>query len=78
MLVYIDAIIVHAKDIDQNLQKVQKVLQCSSMNGIIFKWSKCHFFKKEICFLGHIIGNGSIRPSMEKTKAVRQFPIQTI
>lgn len=39
------------------------------------KWSKCQFLQKKINFLGHIIEDGKVRPSEEKTKPVKNFPV---
>lgn len=37
------------------------------------KWKKCSFLKRKINFLGHIIEDGTIKPSTEKTAAVQKF-----
>ncbi|GFU30290.1 retrovirus-related Pol polyprotein from transposon 297 [Trichonephila clavipes] len=37
----------------------------------------CHFLKKKIEFLGHIVESGNIKPSPVKTLAVRKFPEPT-
>jgi hypothetical protein len=39
------------------------------------KLKKCHFFKKELKFLGHIISKEGIKPDPEKVKAVQDWPI---
>lgn len=41
--------------------------------GLQLKWKKCQFLCKSINFLGHIIENGEIRPSLEKTAAIQKF-----
>ena len=42
--------------------------------GLEFNFEKCKFLRESINFLGHIIGGGNIKPSLEKTKAVMNFP----
>ena len=37
--------------------------------------SKYQFLQREASFLGHIAGNGQIRPDPKKIEAVRNFPI---
>ena len=32
-------------------------------------------FKKQVEVLGHIVGNGQIKPSLDKTQAIREFPV---
>ena len=39
------------------------------------KLSKCHFGMFE-CYLGHVVGNGTVRLERSKTEAVRSIPIQ--
>ena len=39
--------------------------------------SKCQFLQREASFLGHITGNGKIRPDPKKIEAVRNFPVPT-
>lgn len=34
---------------------------------------KCNFLRREVEFLGHVVGYGKIRPSVQKT-AIRKFP----
>ena len=41
------------------------------------KPSKCYIGFKQLEFLAHIVGNGEIRPTEEKIKAVQEFPIPT-
>ena len=43
--------------------------------NLTIKPSKCQFLQREASFLGHIAGNGLIRPDPKKIEAVRDFPI---
>jgi len=36
---------------------------------------KCEFLRKEIAYLGHIIGSDGVRPDPNKINAVFKFPI---
>ena len=38
---------------------------------------KCEFGFRELCFLGHIVGNGAIKPILSKEQAVQDFPVPT-
>ncbi|GFU68578.1 retrovirus-related Pol polyprotein from transposon 17.6 [Trichonephila clavipes] len=40
------------------------------------KFKKCQFLRK-VEFLGHVVENGTIRPSIAKTIAVKKFPVPT-
>ena len=37
------------------------------------KFSKCHFFTKEIQYLGHILSNKGIQPLPSKTQAIQNM-----
>ena len=38
------------------------------------KPSKCHFAYQQVTYLGHVIGNGEIRPNLDQIQAVQNFP----
>ena len=52
--------------------------QCSllySKQGLLtFKLPKCQFGLKEVKHLGHIIGEGQLRPDPEKLDAIQSYP----
>lgn len=74
LIIYLDDIIIPAKDEYEGLEKLTRVLETASKFGLELNLKKCQFMKRKIDFLGHIIENGTIRPSVEKTMAVRKFP----
>ncbi|GFU68573.1 retrovirus-related Pol polyprotein from transposon 17.6 [Trichonephila clavipes] len=41
------------------------------------KFKKCQFLRRKVEFLGHVVKNGTIRPSIAKTLAVKKFPAPT-
>lgn len=53
------------------------MLKVAEENGLVIKWEKCDFLSKSTKFLGHVVENGSIKPSIEKISAVRNFPKPT-
>ncbi|XP_049308582.1 uncharacterized protein LOC125777521 [Bactrocera dorsalis] len=77
IIIYMDDIVIPAKDENESLEKLRRVLRQASEHGLQIKWEKCQFIKKQINFLGYILENGQILPSVEKTRAVRNFPIPT-
>ena len=38
------------------------------------KLQKCEFAKEEVEYLGHIVGNKSIKPDQKKTQAIMEWP----
>lgn len=74
VLTYMDDLIVLSEDEDNGLKNLEIVLATASRAGLVIKWEKCCFLQKRVEFLGHVIENGTIRPSERKTKAVMHFP----
>ncbi|KAJ8729020.1 hypothetical protein PYW07_006716 [Mythimna separata] len=74
MLVFIDDIIIPAKDEEQGVQRLKEVLSVASEYGLQINWKKANLICSEIEYLGHRIQNGEIRPSLEKTDAVMRYP----
>ncbi|GFY37792.1 enzymatic polyprotein [Trichonephila inaurata madagascariensis] len=66
---YLDDLVIPAKDENEGLEK----LKVAKKYGLEIKFKKCQFLKKTIEFLGHVVENGTIKPSTAKTQAVRKF-----
>lgn len=74
-LPYIDDIIIPAKDEEEALINLKRVLDLSRDYGLDINIKKCNFLKKRIQFLGHIIENQQVSPSVEKTAAMVDYPV---
>lgn len=75
--VYLDDIIIFSNSWTEHLQHVQQVLLRLRKNRLTAKPAKCQFGMKECIYLGHIVGNGQVRPDPTKLAAVRNFPVPT-
>ncbi|GFV87070.1 transposon Tf2-9 polyprotein [Trichonephila clavipes] len=71
---YMDDIIIPSSDELDGLDRLTRVLKTASEYGLELNLKKCNFLKSKIEFLGHIIEKGTIKPSLDKTKAVQNFP----
>ncbi|GFT32169.1 retrovirus-related Pol polyprotein from transposon 17.6 [Trichonephila clavipes] len=74
VIIYMDDIIIPSSDELDGLSRLTRVLKTASEYGLELNLKKCNFFKSKIEFLGHIIEKGTIKPSLDKTKAVQNFP----
>ncbi|GFY59692.1 retrovirus-related Pol polyprotein from transposon 297 [Trichonephila inaurata madagascariensis] len=74
---YLDDLVIPAKDEKEGLEKLKIVFEVAKNYGLEIKFKKCQFLKKTIEFLGHVVENGTIKPSTAKTQAVRKFPEPT-
>ncbi|GFW95420.1 retrovirus-related Pol polyprotein from transposon 17.6 [Trichonephila clavipes] len=77
VIIYMDDLIIPAKDEKEGLEKLKEVLEVASKYGLEMKFKKCQFLRRKVEFLGHIVENGTIRLSTAKTIAVKKFPVPT-
>ena len=74
VIIYIDDILIVSENLEQHLDIVGKVLATLSRHGLKIKLPKCHFFQRQVDFLGHCIGRSGITKSKEYVKEVENFP----
>lgn len=74
VVVYMDDLIVAAQSEKENLIKLKRVLKVAMESGLIIRFDKCQFVRRKVTFLGHILQNGTVLPSEEKTLAIRCYP----
>lgn len=74
VLSYIDDLIVPSASYEEDLARLKSVLKTTCRYGLIINWSKCRFLQTRVEYLGHVVENGTIRPSPHKTEAVLRFP----
>ncbi|XP_076477225.1 uncharacterized protein LOC143303096, partial [Bombus vancouverensis nearcticus] len=77
VIVYMDDIIVLAKNLEEAWERLQMVVELTGQYGLVINWKKCRFMQREIEYLGHIVSGNTIKPSAHKTKAVANFPKPT-
>jgi len=75
--VFRDDIIIPAKPEKEAVENIIEVLKRCSEYELLINFKKCHFLKTKIEYLGHIIENQKISPSLSKTHAVTSFPVPT-
>ena len=74
VLTYIDDLIIPAKNEEENLDKLQEVLELASKHGLTINWEKCSLLVRKVEFLGYVIENSTIKPSEDKIRTVMSFP----
>lgn len=75
IIIYLDDILIISESAEENLVLLEKVLKIFKDNGLTLNLKKCHFLKTSIEFLGYKIDSEGLKPSENKIKAVREFPI---
>ena len=71
---YIDDLVVYRKSWEQHLQHLREVLGRLKAANLTVKMKKCQFGQREVHYLGHVIGNGRVRPDPQKLQAVVEYP----
>jgi len=70
---YLDDICIYSKTEEEHIKHVRLVLDRLRQYGLYVKLSKCEFSKKEIRFLGFIVGTDGIRMDPTKISAVADW-----
>lgn len=71
---YMDDLIVWADTYEEYVSRVNQVLDILRQAKLRLKLKKCEFFKNEVSYLGHIVGEKGTRMDPEKVKALQQWP----
>ena len=73
-IVYLDDIIIFSDTTEEHLKRLEAVFQKLITAGLKLKPSKCHFFKEEIEYLGHVVSGKGISTNPKKVEAVAKWP----
>lgn len=73
LLLYLDNIVIFSTTFSQNLQRLEMVLERLRQHHLKLKISKCHFFQREVKYLGHVISAAGVATDPEKTRAVVEW-----
>ena len=57
---YLDDIIIFSRTVEEHLSHIKQVFKKLPNAKLSIKFSKCHFFTKEIQYLGHILSTKGI------------------
>lgn len=68
--VYIDDIIIYGRTQEEHNENLSKVLNRLLSYKMKIQPSKCHFYKKEISYLGFVISDEGVKMDPEKIKAI--------
>ena len=76
-IIYLDDIIVFSQTPEEHLVRLQAVFDKLKAAGLKLKPSKCELFKKQINYLGHVVGQEGVATDPDKIKAVTEWPRPT-
>lgn len=72
--VFLDDVAVYHTTFEEHIKGLHDVLQRLIQSGLQASPEKTKLFAHEVELLGHRVGNGVVRPSLDKTIAVRNYP----
>ena len=70
-IAYLDDIIIFSNTPQEHLSHIHMVFEKLQTANLSMKKNKCHFFSKEIQYLGHILGTTGIQLLPSKTQAIQ-------
>ena len=73
-ITYLDDIIIYSRTAEEHLLHIKQVFEKLPATKHSMKLSKCHFFSKEVQYLGHILSTKGICPLPSKTHAIKNAP----
>lgn len=74
VVVYIDDVLVFSRTLEEHLEHLRLVIQRIQEAGLKLKPTKCHFIRKEVEYLGHIITPEGLKTNPRLVAAVEEFP----
>ncbi|KAL5481633.1 hypothetical protein EMCRGX_G021832 [Ephydatia muelleri] len=72
--VYIDDILIFSANLEDHIGHLKLVLERITQANLKLKPSKCHFIRKEVEYLGHVITPEGLRTNQKLVQAVQEFP----
>ena len=72
-IVYLDDIIIFIKTEEEHLDHIKHIFKKLRSAHLSMKLSKCHFFMREIQYLGHILSTKGIKPLPLKIQAIKNM-----
>lgn len=72
-LVYLDDVILYSRDFNTHLQDLERVFQAMGQYGLKLRLDKCHLFRKQVKFLGHLVSGRGVAPDPDKLSAVQNW-----
>ena len=71
--VYIDDVLVFSRTVEEHLIHLQAVIQRIGEAGLKLKPSKCHFARREVEYLGHLVTPEGLKTNQKLVEAVTEF-----
>lgn len=77
IFIYIDDLLIVSANYDTHLERLQYVADALRKANLTINVQKSRFCMREIQYLGHIVGNGEIKPDPDRVRSISEFPQPT-
>lgn len=77
LLVYMDDCIVHADNFEEHINRLDEALARFKSINLKLSPRKCHLFRLETKFLGHVVSEKGISTNKDKIAAIKDWPVPT-
>lgn len=71
---YLDVIVIYSRTWEEHLGHLMKVLGRIQMAGLTLNIKKCERAQDEVHYLGYQLGQGKVRPQVDKVEAIQNCP----
>ena len=75
LLVYLDDVIVFGTSFHEEIERLRDVFRRMRSAGLKLNPKKCHLFRREVTFLGHVVSSQGIGTDPAKTETVDSWPV---
>ena len=70
---FVDGILIFSRSEEEHALHLRKVLETLRAHQLKAKFSKCHFWRKEVRFLGHVVSKEGIAVDPTKVVAIQDW-----
>ena len=71
----LDNLVLYSGSWEEHLLHITKVFERLRATGLTAKPKKCQFRMRQCVYLGHVVGNGVVRPEQSKVETVMSAPV---
>jgi len=72
-LVYLDDV-VFGENLNKHNERLHEVFSRMRKHNLKLQPDKCEFLRRDVSYLGHVIGQTGVKPDEKRVKAVRDYP----
>ena len=72
---YLDDIVIISQDWAEHLERLRELMERLEEAGFTINLAKSTFGRSSVVYLGHVVGDGQVRPKTANVEAILSFPL---